>query len=318
MKKVLASAIVMSLLLTGCSSKAPTQAQNLKPETPVFLLAGKVQASEAADLSAIFTGKVAAVNVAAGQFVKAGDPLIVYDNSEATAQTEITKEALETAKANYAKAKAGARPEQLLQAEAAVKTATLARDNAQKTLTRVTELFKNGAETANNLEAAQLQATSAESNYKNASEALAILKNGETKAYFDVLEKQVAQAQASVNSSMVTLANRTIKAPFDGYVTAVNAKVGETYTASTVLVSIENRERLNADTYGPATATQQFTVGEAVKIRVAEQPDKTFTGKVAFVGQAIDPKRRDVLVKVSLDPSKDVMTGMFIEVAPAK
>lgn len=318
MKRMIYIGLLCTLILTGCSAE-PAAIEPTKASTdPVYYLAGRIQASEAAELSVPFIGRVEAVLVAAGQAVKAGDPLIRFDGSEVSAAAEVSRQALATAQATLDKARAGARPEQLNQAEATAGSAKTARDNAQSTFKRQQSLYDAGALSVSQLETAQAQAASAEAAFRNADEALAILKNGETKAYLTVLEKQVGQAQAAVTSAETALANRTVKAPFDGIVVASPAKAGETYLYQTPLISLENRERLTVDAYGPAAAVAHFKAGEKVRVRVAEQPDNEISGTVAWVADTVDPKRRDVLVKISLDPETAIMAGMFAEIAPVQ
>ncbi len=316
MKRMISTGLLCALILTGCAAEPAEKEPAKASAAPVYYLAGRIQASEAADLSVPFIGRVESVLVVAGQAVKAGDPLVQFDASEASAAAEVSRQALATAQATLDKAHTGARPEQLNQAEATAGSAKTARDTAQNTLKRQQSLYDAGALSLSQLETAQAQAASAEAAFRNADEALAILKNGETKAYLTVLEKQVGQAQASVNSAETALANRTVKAPFDGIVVACPAKAGESYLYQTTLVSLENRDRLTADAYGPAAAVAHFKAGEKVRVRVAEQPDKDISGTVAWVGDTVDPKRRDVLVKISLDPETSIMAGMFAEIAP--
>jgi multidrug resistance efflux pump len=316
MKRIVFAGILLALALTGCSDTTVTSEQKPEAATTAYYLAGRIQASEAADLSIPFTGRVESVLATAGQSVKAGDPLIQFDTSEASAQVQVTRQALAIAQANLEKAQIGARPEQISQAEAAAKAAKTALDNAQSNLERYQTLYEEGAIPLSQLETAEGQAASAEAAFKNADEALGILKNGETKAYMAVLEKQVDQAQASVESAKTAMANRTVKAPFDGIVVSCPAKVGETYSYQTTLVSLENRNRLTVDAYGPHSAVAHFKLGQRVKVRVAELTDKNITGTVTWVGNTVDPKRRDVLVKISLEPEKSLMAGMFAEIAP--
>ncbi len=318
MKKILCVAMLAALMLTGCSTTPATKEQQQEVAVPVYYLAGRVQASEAADLSVPFTGRVERVLATVGQAVKVGDPLVQFDASEVSAQMEVTRQALAIAQANLEKARTGARPEQLHQAEATAKAAKTALDNAQNNLKRYQTLYDAEAIPLSQLETAEGQAASAEAASRNAEEALAILKNGETKAYMAVLEKQVDQAQASVASAEAALVNRTVKAPFDGTVVACPAKAGETYTAQTTLVSLENRDRLTLDAYGPTSAVAHFKVGQKVSVRVAEQSNKEIAGTVTWVGNTVDPKRRDVLVKISLAPETSLMAGMFAEVAPVQ
>ncbi len=318
MKRVFVMGMIASLIFTGCASQTlPASTGDLKdqvPLKPVYYLSGKIQAASTADLSAAFAGRIETLALTAGDAVKAGDPLVIFDASEASAQTQVSEAAYGIAQANLEKAQTGARPEQIHQAEAAVASAKIAWENAEKTLERQETLFQSGAVSSAQLETVKGQTAAAQALYTSAQEQLAMLKNGETKTYMAVLEKQVQQAKAAWEASQATLDNRTLKAPFDGIVTACPAKAGETYGAQTVLVSLENRDRLTVDAYGPANAAALFKAGQKIKVRVAEIQDKDFAGTVTWVADTIDPKRRAVLVKVSLEPAEELMAGMFTEI----
>jgi len=317
LKRVVVIGIIAALIFTGCASTNPPVAgepQSQGPGKPVYYLSGKIQAASAADLSAAFAGRIEALPVEVGSTVKAGDPLVIFDASEASALAQVSEAAYGIAQANLEKAQTGARPEQIHQAEAGLDSAKIAWENAKKTLERQETLFQSGAVSAAQLETVKGQASAAQALYTSAQEQLAMLKNGETKTYMAVLEKQVQQAKSAWEASQTTLDNRTLKAPFDGVVTACPAKAGETYSAQTVLISLENRDRLTVDAYGPANAAALFKAGQKIKVRVAEIQDKDFAGTVTWVADTIDPKRRAVLVKVSLEPAEELMAGMFTEI----
>lgn len=315
MKRILITGLSVALLLTGCAASAvPPAVEKAAEPKNIYYLSGKIQAAEAADLSVAFAGRVEGIPAQVGDAVRAGDPMVVFEASEAAAQAETARAAYETAQANLDKARIGARPEQIRQAEALADSARIARDNAAKTFERNEALYRSGAISSAQLEDSKGQAAAAEASFRSADEQLSILKAGETKAYLAVLEKQVQQAQAAWTASQTTRDNRTVNAPFDGVVVACPAKIGETYSAQTVLISLENRERLTADAYGPASAAALFKPGQQVAVRVAEVPDKVFEGTVTWLGDTIDPKRRAVLVKVSLEPAEELMAGMLTEI----
>lgn len=318
MKRLLVMGLTAALVFTGCAAPTPPassgELNNQSPTKPVYYLSGKIQAASAADLSAAFAGRIEALPASVGDSVKAGDPLVIFEASDAAAQTQVSQAAYGIAQANLEKARTGARPEQISQAEAALASARTAWENAEKAQVRQDSLFQAGAISAAQMDTVRGQTAAAKALFTSAEEQLAMLKNGETKTYMAVLEKQVEQAKAAWEASQTSLGNRTLKAPFDGVIVACPGKAGETYSAQTVLISLENRDRLTVDAYGPATAAALFKAGEKVKIRVAEIQDKDFAGTVTWVADTIDPKRRAVLVKVSLEPADELMAGMFTEI----
>ena len=302
------------LLLSGCSA-APDQNSAVKQEKrPVYFLAGRIQAGSTADLSVPFAGRVQALLVDVGQTVTAGSPLIQFEASDLQASADAAKGSYEVAVANLNKSQSSARPELIRQTQATLDSSKIALDSAKKTLDRQQALKDAGATSESDFEAANTKYTTALGQYQSYVEQLNALKNGESKQTIEVMQQQVKQAKAAWDAATVTANNRVLVAPFDGVITAKNFKVGESAAAQTALLSIDSKDRMTVEAYGPATAVHNFKTGDHVLVRVAEVPDKTFSGTVVFVNDTIDTKRRATMVKVSLEPAPELMTGMFAEI----
>lgn len=334
MNKIFITAIISSLLLCGCTVVAAengTSETNVvlaandevsvderENEAMIYYLAGRVKASQSADVSVPFTGQISEVFVKAGDEVHEGDPLIRFERSEVEARVKVAQQSVLLAQASYEKAQSGARPEQLQQAKSSLKLAKSNYENSAKDLERQKELYASGAISDRALESYNLQTERAESSYVNAAEALEILEKGESKSYLNVLKKQIDQAEAALSVAELTLEKMTVTAPFDGVVVDVPVKSGESYLYKTCLVRLENPSVLTVDAYGPTSAVAHFAQGDSVGVQIAECPDKVFEGKVEWIANSIDVKRQDVLVRVALDESPELMAGMFAEIAPKK
>lgn len=84
------------------------------------------------DIASELGGQIAAIPVDEGDEVQAGDVLVELDRDTLEVQIRQAEAALEAAQAQLARVKAGARPEEIRQAEAAVAQAVAARDGAQQ------------------------------------------------------------------------------------------------------------------------------------------------------------------------------------------
>ncbi len=327
MKNRIIAGLLTCLALSGCTAQAmevsaPTQEaigeHALEDRAgKVFYLAGRVKAAQSADISVPFTGQVSEIYVQAGDSVKAGEPMVRFESSEAEAKVEVANRAVELSVANYEKAKSGARSEQLSQAKSALESAALNYENTKKDFDRQQKLYDAGAVSDMTLEAYRLKQVSAESTYTNAAKALEILKSGESASYMNVLQKQIDQANASLEAAQASLEKMTVKAPFDGIVTDVPVRAGESYLYKTALVTLENQNELTVDAYGPPSAVAHFAAGDRVCVQVAECPQTELEGNVEWIGSSIDAKRQDILVRITLDAAPELMAGMFAEIAPS-
>lgn len=179
--------IVLSLLLSGCatntsdtkSAVTPTQGQKADE---VYIMAGKVEASEEASVCAKATSKIARVTVEVGTRVKKGDPLVYFDAMDIEAQTKLADANIEVARAALSRTVGGSSEQQQSQARTTLETSRLALDEAQKAYNRAkalnesdsalvsakanydlakqsydrkNELFNSGATTRQDLDAAQ-------------------------------------------------------------------------------------------------------------------------------------------------------------------
>jgi HlyD family secretion protein len=71
----------------------------------VYLMAGKIEANQKADITSKITAKVAAINVDVGSFVQKGEVIIQLDSNDLQAQVTQAQAALDSAGSNYQNAK---------------------------------------------------------------------------------------------------------------------------------------------------------------------------------------------------------------------
>lgn len=321
MKRVVGILLVMSVLLTGCNSpnekiEAKTTVQASKP---VFVMAGIIDANEKARLTTKLSAKVADVLVEAGSAVKKGDILIKLDTNEIEAQVAQAEAGVNTAQANLLKMEAGARPEQIAQAQSAFDSAKVIYTNAKNNFDRNQQLLTAGAISQVQLEAAQTQLVTAQTQYDSAQDQLNLLTQGETKESLNVLRSQVAQSQAALELAKTQLANGTIRSPISGIVSVKSINVGELASPGATLLSVVNADSLYIKASLPAGLMKSVKVGQKVVVKVTEIPDKEFSGEISFMDSVLDSRSRSVLVKVKLaNPDSVLKPGMLAEIGLKK
>lgn len=322
MKRVICIIIAMVLLLTGCGivdqkdKQASTEVQVSKP---VFVMAGIIDANEKAGITTKISARIANISVDVGSVVKKGDTLISLDSKDIEAQLAQAQAGVNTAQANLAKLRSGARPEQIAQAQALLDSANTGYTNLKNNFDRNQQLLTAGAISQTQLETAQTQLAAAEAQYKSAQDQLDMLTKGETKEALNISEAQVKQAEAALELAKTQLAYGTIVSPVSGIVSAKNINVGELASVGATLLAVVNVDSLFINASLPAGLISSVKVGQQVVVKVSEIPDQEFLGEVSFVNPVIDSRSTSVLVKVILsNPDPVLKPGMLAKIGLKK
>jgi len=227
--------------------------------------------------------------------------------------------AVDTAQANLTKIQAGARPEQIAQAQVLLDSAKTSYTNAKNDFDRNQQLSTAGAISQAQLETAQTQLSAAQAQYSSAQDQLEMLTKGETKETIDVLQAQVKQAQAALDLAKTQLAYGTIVSPVSGTVSAKNINVGELASPGVTLLSVVNVDSLFINASLPAGLVGSVKDGQEVVVKVSEIPDKEFPGEVSMVDPVIDSRSTSVIVKIQIkNPDPILKPGMLAEIGLKK
>jgi HlyD family secretion protein len=324
MKRIIPIGLLIILLFSGCGqsdkpSAADASSQPAATSQEVYIMAGKIDAKDQAAVTTKISAKVAQILVDVGSPVKQGEPVVILETNELQAQVKQAEAAVFTAQANLNNTLAGSRPEQIAQAQAALDSAEKNYDNSKNNFNRIQDIYNLKGVSRQQFETAQTQLAAAEAQYKSSQEQLEILKQGATKETIAILQKQVQQAQASLEVTKTQLNNGTIAAPLSGTVTAKNINVGELASPGATLVSIVNNEDLYVNAYLPASMVGQIKQGQQVIIKVSEIPDKKFDGEITVMNTVINSLSKNILVKVAFKiPDPALKPGMFAEIALKK
>lgn len=108
-----------------------------------------------------------------------------------------------------------------------------------------------------------------------------------------------------------------VTAPFDGVVTERNVHVGSLVNASSpAMLRVQQISALRLVVAVPEEAVSGTDQGQNVNFTVAAFPGETFTGRVARLGHALDPKTRTMPVELDVrNPEGRLSPGMFAQVA---
>lgn len=319
MKKLVPFLLTLIILFAGCSSGKNNESESVKVQSSsqeMYILSGKIQADNSANVSSKINAKVINLRVDVGSKVNAGDTIMYLDTKDFEAQLNQAEAAVATAQANLDKIKSGSRTEQIASSQALVEGAKTAYEVAEKNYERQKQLLKGGNTAQVNLEQAEQVFASTKAQYDSSSQNLTMLQNGSTEADINAVAATVKQAEAAVGIAKTSISYGTITAPITGTVTAKNINEGEMSGVGQSLITIVSSNELHIDSYAPEDILPKLEVGHKVKVKVSEFPDKTFEGEISTINAQIDSRNKNALVKIVLKEGSDILKpGMFTEIA---
>ena len=252
-----------------------------KPGSRTLELPAEIQPFLSVSMHAKVTGYVDRVLVDRGSVVKQGDKLIELSAPEMQAQIAEARSKLQAANADR------------LQAEAQLA-------GAQSTYDRM----RTASETVGAIAGNEL--TQAE---KQVDAGLALV---------DARRQAGAALESAVRALQDLTAYLTITAPFDGVVTDRFVHPGALVGPSSdmALLILQQVSTLRLVVPVPEEVSGQVAAGANVEFRVPAYPGRTFSGTVARIAHALDPKTRTMPVELNVANRDGALApGMFPTVA---
>ena len=224
--------------------------------------------------------------------------LVTEPNAFLTAETLADMElnaraAAQQANANLAAAQqayddlVNGNPASVSAAQAGVASAAAQRDAAQAQL----DLLSEGPTAAT--------VASARASLAQAQVRLEQLRNGPTGAARVAAEVAVESARINLERAERLLAEATLIAPFDGVITAVNARVGQ--PAAGILVEMADLGSLQVALEVDEVDIAQVQVGQTAELTPATFPDDTIPAEVAAIAPEASANSELVTYRVYLD-----------------
>ena len=162
--------------------------------------------------------------------------------------------------------KAGASPEELAPAQAAVEAAQAGINAAES---QVVE--------------AQQQLEAARARLREAQAQLKLVEAGATSEEIAVAEAQVSGAQAALQILKIQRNKMTLRAPRDGLVLERTINVGEMALPGSILFRVANLDRVQLTVYVPEIELGRVQFGQVVAVTVDSFPERVFQGQVVHI-----------------------------------
>lgn len=292
-----------------------TTAAAIARDLPRFFEAtGSLVGDQQTDVAPSIAGKVVAIGVDLGSYVKRGQMLVKLDDvdlklrvAQANAQVEQAKAAL-----REAEEKIGLRPGQPVNLNSLpeVQTARLALDLAEKNLRRAEKLIESGDVSRSAYDEQKAKRDQLKEAYEaelsEARQNLAAVGNARA---------SVANAESQLNLARRNLSYALVFSPIDGFVAERTADLGE-YVAPTAKVATivkTNPLRIRIDI--PEQAIPEVKVGQSVSLVTSAWPEKNFSGRVARTAPSVSVESRTLTVEAEIENSSGALKpGQFATV----
>lgn len=292
------------LVVTAACSSAPPPAAQSPPSASVktsivtitrvartFEAGGTVRARNTATLASRITAPVLSVEVAAGDRVRAGQPLVTFEGRELAANHARATAAVAAMERTRAAA--------IADRAAADAVVTLARVSHQ----RIAALHARDAATAQELDDAVSALRVADARL-----AAADAQAAATAASLDGAREAEAAARAAASYA-------TLAAPFDGLITERLVDPGALATPDAPLLRIDDTRRFRLEVVVDQSRLSSITAGATVEVVLdgedSEGMPPPLNGTVSDISRTIDAGSHSFLVKVDLPAKAAMRSGMF-------
>jgi RND family efflux transporter MFP subunit len=292
-----------------------TTAAAIKRELPRFFEAtGSLAGDQQTDVAPQTSGKVVAVGVDIGSYVRRGQMLVRLDDAELKLRVAQAATQVEQAKAavRQAEEKIGLRSGQAFDPNkvADVAAAKVTLDLANKNLQRAEKLIESGDVSRSFYDEQRARRDQLKEQYE-----VALAQARQNYAGVDVARTNVANAQAQLALAQKNLQYAVIPAPIDGYVTERVADLGEYVSPQQKVVTIVRTNPLRIRIDIPEQAIAAVKVGQSVSISTSAWPDKNFAGRVARIAPNVSATSRTLTVEAEIDNSNNALKpGQFATV----
>lgn len=118
-----------------------------------------------------------------------------------------------------------------------------------------------------------------------------------------ILERAILELQQAQEA----LADRTMRAPFDGIVGIPKVETGDRVTPSTEIVTLDDRSTLLVEFEVAERYLSRLEIGMPLDARTPTFPDRRIDGTVDEIDSRVDPVSRTVLIRAAFRNADDVL-----------
>ncbi len=305
-------ALSIIVLVCGCSPKAPTATEVIRPvktmvvsvgaESNVRTFPGRVEASNKVELAFQVSGLLVSLPVREGQKVTENEVIAQLRPDEFQARLRALQGQLDRARADLQALRAGVRPEERLRLEAQVRAAEAKLVNARTEFDRSTQLLRNRIISRAEFDRSETGYTVAQQNYQA---ALQTFEQG-TIAREEVIlakEAEVSGLEGQVVEANLQLADSTLRAPYDGVIAERFVEQGQNIRANERVVIFQDVDEIDVAVEVPeAVMAADLRSADIVQMLASfnAAPGLQFPVHIKEIAQRADPVTQTFTIRVGM------------------
>lgn len=261
---------------------------------------GTIWPREKADVAAKISAQIKSMPLLKNKLVRAGEVIAVLESRDLKAQRAEAFAALNEARANERSLLTGTIPKTNAEDQKALNDARAKVNNARALYERRRTLFEKGGISKKDLEAAQLDLTTAEDELLLEEQTVALRAHSLNPNDRELAAARTAQAQQHLATLDAQLSYATIRSPITGIVTDQFQYEGEFASAGGKLLTIADTSSVIVKAPFSDTAVAQVKAGDTVTVVPTDTSAEEMHGQVTLLSRSSDPTNRTVEVWVTL------------------
>ncbi|HKR58809.1 MAG TPA: efflux RND transporter periplasmic adaptor subunit [Pyrinomonadaceae bacterium] len=261
---------------------------------------GTIWPREKADVGAKISAQIKKMGLLKNKIVQAGEVIAVLESKDLQAQRAEAVAALNEARANERSLVTGTIPKTNAEDQKALFDARAKVRNARATYERRRLLFDKGGISRKDLEASQLELTTAEDELRLQEQTVSLRTRSLNPNDRALAAARTAQAQQRVATLDAQLSYATIRSPITGVVTDQFQYEGEFAAAGAKLVTIADTSSVIVKAPFADTAVAELKTGDAATVVPTDTSAEEMHGQITLLSRSSDPTNRTVEVWVTL------------------
>jgi len=261
---------------------------------------GTIWPREKADVGAKISAQIKKMALLKNKLVRAGEVIALLESRDLQAQRAEAVAALNEARASERSLVTGTIPKTNAEDQKALLDARAKVNNARATYERRRVLFGQGGISKKDLEASQLELTTAEDELRLQEQTVSLRARSLNPNDRALAAARTAQAQQRVATLDAQLSYATIRSPITGIVTDQFQYEGEFAAAGAKLVTIADTSTVIVKAPFSDTAVAQLKTGDSATVLPTDTSAEEMHGQITLLGRSSDPTNRSVEVWVTL------------------
>jgi len=272
----------------------------IRPITYTITMTGDIAPLMRVDLFPKVSGYLEGVYVNAGDSVREGQTIAQIDRSDYLQKVREVEARVAQARAHLMELEAGARAEELRQAEEAVRSAESRFENAKLQRERMEALYQRQVISKRELDVADMEYTVAQAQLASSREHLKLLREGARQEARESAQARLKETEAMLAQERIRLQHTKIVAPFSGEISRRYMDAGALASSSTPIVNLIHTETLKVVAHILEKDIPLLKTGMKASIKTESFPGRVFEGRIARMSSALELATRTLQAEIEI------------------